>query len=42
MTSITSTTTTLPTSTDGGFLRSLLWATATIVGAFCALALLWN
>ncbi len=41
MTSITSTTT-LPTSTDSGFLRSLAWATATIVGAFCLLAVLWS
>jgi hypothetical protein len=36
------TTTTNPTSTDTGFLRSLLWATVTIAGATMMLAVLWT
>lgn len=42
MTTMTTTQTPSPASTDTGFIRSLLWASLTITGLTMLLAMLWT
>lgn len=42
MTSTTAPLTTTPVSTNTGFLRAVIGATATIAAVFCVLAVLWH